>query len=264
MERTARHRSVPWKRLLATMALVAAMLVGVLGGGPRAFAQDDPGFAIGDAVVVDTAALNLRAEPGLDAEILAVLIDGTEGVVVDGPVTSDDLVWYQLEIADTTGWSAAEYLQLATSEHGLIPVGSIVAATVDDLNFRADPTTDAEVLATLAEGTSAVVISGPTSADGYDWYEIYLDGDAGWVVRDYIAFMLGDVTELAIGDFAVVNTDTLNLRDDATVNGEVVAVLVGGTEVEILDGPVEADGWTWFQVETADGAGWLAGEFLIT
>jgi uncharacterized protein YraI len=40
-------------------------------------------------------------------------------------------------------------------------------------------------------------------------------------------------------------------------------VLVGGEEGTVLDGPVEADGYNWFQVETAAGTGWVAGEYLV-
>jgi hypothetical protein len=38
--------------------------------------------------------------------------------------------------------------------------------------------------------------------------------------------------------------------------------LSGNTAVQVLDGPIEADGYTWWQVRTANQEGWCAGEFL--
>ncbi len=35
-----------------------------------------------------------------------------------------------------------------------------------------------------------------------------------------------------------------------------------GSEVTILDGPTSADGYDWYQVETDDGPGWVAGLYL--
>ena len=37
-----------------------------------------------------------------------------------------------------------------------------------------------------------------------------------------------------------------------------------GTTLVVLDGPEEADGYTWWQVRTPDGAeGWAAGTWLV-
>jgi uncharacterized protein YgiM (DUF1202 family) len=47
---------------------------------------------------------------------------------------------------------------------------------------------DYPVLETIAEGTVFELISGPSEADGYSWWQIRLDnGTEGWVVSDFIA-----------------------------------------------------------------------------
>ncbi len=38
--------------------------------------------------------------------------------------------------------------------------------------------------------------------------------------------------------------------------------LSGNTAVQVLDGPIEADGYTWWQVHAANQEDWCAGEFL--
>ena len=49
----------------------------------------------------------------------------------------------------------------------------------------------------------------------------------------------------------------LTLRDTPTLNGVVLQQLQPGDTVTILSGPVEADGYTWWQMQTGDGTvGW--------
>ena len=61
--------------------------------------------------------------------------------------------------------------------------GSVLFAAADGLRLRADPSGAAEILATLRSGQLMGVVSGPTSADGIDWYEVRIGpGDTqGWV-----------------------------------------------------------------------------------
>lgn len=250
-------------RLPLAVALAGALLLSAVLTGPMSVrAQTDPGFAIGDSVVVEADGLNLRDDAGLDAGVVAVLLDGTEGVVTDGPMTVDDYVWYELNVDGTLGWSAAEWLSPALTEHTVLGIGTEAIVVVEVLNLRADATISADIVTTLTEGTSAAVLDGPVTADGYDWYQLDADGTTGWAVRDYLAFKSQNDADITIGDVAMVNTDGLNLRDDATVDANVIAELASGEFVTILDGPVEADGWTWFQVESDAGTGWVAGEYL--
>lgn len=65
--------------------------------------------------------------------------------------------------------------------------------------------------------------------------------------------------------FATTNAGDVNMRDQPSVEGEVVDQLAEGVELEVLDGPVEAEEWTWYQVRvTAEGGseGWVASDFL--
>jgi Bacterial SH3 domain len=72
--------------------------------------------------------------------------------------------------------------------------------------------------------------------------------------------------DLSTGEPVVVDAggDGLYLRADATLNAGVIAVLTDGTGATVVDGPISADGYTWYQVDVdADGTtGWVAGEYL--
>jgi len=50
----------------------------------------------------------------------------------------------------------------------------------------------------------------------------------------------------------------LRLRAGAGVKQKVVGRLPEGTEVKLLEGPVEADGYTWWRVEAGESSGWVA------
>ena len=56
----------------------------------------------------------------------------------------------------------------------------------------------------------------------------------------------------------------LNIREQPTTNSKTVTSAKEGTTLVVLDGPKEADGYTWWQVRTPDGAeGWAAGNWLV-
>ena len=69
----------------------------------------------------------------------------------------------------------------------------------------------------------------------------------------------------ATGAIAAISSDGVNLRAEPTISADVVDQLSTGVEVEIIGGPQEADGYTWYQVRvTAEGGaeGWVAADFL--
>jgi uncharacterized protein YgiM (DUF1202 family) len=70
-----------------------------------------------------------------------------------------------------------------------------------------------------------------------------------------------DETVLREGVTAIVNTtsgDSLNMRTDAGTAYQIRKKLPRGTEVIVVEGPVEAEGFNWWKVREADGTeGWV-------
>jgi hypothetical protein len=57
----------------------------------------------------------------------------------------------------------------------------------------------------------------------------------------------------------------LRLRDAASAQGRILAMLAPGARVTLQEGPQPANGFTWWRVRTEDGnEGWVAGEELRT
>jgi uncharacterized protein YraI len=80
------------------------------------------------------------------------------------------------------------------------------------------------------------------------------------VAGEYLAYVSGG---FAIGDSVYVASTSLNVRSGPGTGYTVDDVLPYGTTAIIVDGPIFADGYTWYEIEYSDPLyGWVAGEYL--
>lgn len=147
-------------------------------------AFENGSFNVGAKVVVNTDVLNLRSGAGLSASVIATLPYGTKLTVTGGPIVAEGYTWYPVKTADgTVGWAAGEFLTLDTGG-AAFTIGQAVVVNTDALNLRTAAGTSAAVIMVLPHGQSLTVTGGPTSADGYTWYQVEtpkVDGMIGWV-----------------------------------------------------------------------------------
>jgi uncharacterized protein YgiM (DUF1202 family) len=71
----------------------------------------------------------------------------------------------------------------------------------------------------------------------------------------------------AVGQEAYVAAEALSYRAGPGLDAAVIDLLPFGTVGVITDGPVAADGYTWYEFDVdgyGDAPGWVAGEFLAT
>ena len=64
------------------------------------------------------------------------------------------------------------------------PGDSVV--TTSAVNFRIGPTTSAAIITTLPMGTAGTVLGGPTSANGYNWYQLQTAFGIGWCASSFL------------------------------------------------------------------------------
>lgn len=70
-------------------------------------------------------------------------------------------------------------------------------------------------------------------------------------------------TSLQKGDQAQVKDNNVNLRADASTGADIVATLNDGDTVTVTGDSKDADGYTWWPVQTADGkTGWIVQDYL--
>jgi N-acetylmuramoyl-L-alanine amidase len=228
-------------------------------------------FTLGDRVLTTTR-LNFRTGAGTSSGVIRVLATGSTLTLTGGPVRAGGYVWYQGRTTQATGadtgWVIEDGLEMAhpdmpdpTREYG---IGDTVRVTTDGLRLRGAPSTSAAVVARLGRGITLTVTDDPVGADGYSWYPVETaSGDSGWVASAYLAYGSGSSGGTGDGATAIVDVARLNLRSGAGTSYAVLDILAGGTRLTILDGPVPANGYAWYRVETANGTiGWVIGEGL--
>ncbi len=224
----------------------------------------DRTFAIGDNVYVNTDAVNLRANASLKGEVVAVLLQDQDGEVLDGPRSADGHTWYQIETVEGTGWSSAQYFGKGAADPAAqgFPIGTIVASSDGDaVNVRSAPGTDNAIITQITSGDIARVTGGTRNADTYTWVQVEAGTGSGWAVKQFLA--PSNDGGLGIGTRVRVIDGELNLRTEASIGAEVIAVMPDATYAEVVDGPEDADGQTWYRISTSRyGSGWASGTFL--
>jgi uncharacterized protein YgiM (DUF1202 family) len=166
-----------------------------------------------------------------------------------------DLDWIRTSVADVLSGAATPGVNQTFSE------GDVVSVNTDAINLRTGPGTDFDVVAVMPNGTVLQILDGPTTTDGYTWYQVTSTAGVGWCADEFLA--LSDAappppppSDFSVGDHIVISTDALNLREGPGLDYRVSVVVPGGTAGTIDDGPSAADGYNWFKLNTSDGSGW--------
>ncbi len=211
------------RRGYACMLGIVLCLAPVIQG---ARAQEMPA-ADSTAITSSGEPVLLREQPGYDAAVLATLGDGNPLDVAGEPVTAaDGTSWLPVVAGGQSGYVPAGYVPAAPVQmapavapepgqefvpepiaepvassmtSGSVPVPApdpaavaaapSGAATTTDANLRSGPSTDADVLAVLAPGTSVLVNGAPSNG----FVPVSGNGVSGWVAAE----LLGDGAAVA-------------------------------------------------------------------
>lgn len=231
-------------------------------GGATPSASD---LAVGDTAYVNTDALNVRDAAGLSGTIVTTLTTNATATVIAGPTAADGYNWYQLSGSGISGWAVSQYLGKGNPDPAstsTFSIGDVVTSSDGVLNMRSGAGIDAELVSQMNEGDVVTVLSRPEDADGYAWVHVTGTVSDGWVVTRYLTQTEGQ--PLKVGDRGRVFDGELNLRAAASLGAEIIAVLPDATFVDIIDGPIAADGEQWYRVSTSRyGTGWCSGRWLV-
>lgn len=158
---------------------------------------------------------------------------------------------------------------MAAPSAGQFTLGEVVHTTVT-LNVRDGPGTGNAVVDTEPPAMRGTVKDGPVAADGFDWFLVEFDDDrhegeaTGWCATEGTWLRSGYEFdfEFCIYD-AVHATDWVNVRDGPGTSAADIGTAAPGDTGNVLAGPAQADGFTWWNVEFHDDAdGWVAANWL--
>ncbi|MGE3798964.1 MAG: polysaccharide deacetylase family protein, partial [Thermomicrobiales bacterium] len=146
---------------------------------------------------------------------------------------------------------------------------SVVEVNDPQLYLRSAPGFSSTVLARMALKTRGTVLAGPTWANDMPWYQISTAAyGTGWASGTYLKLVSLPVTTPAPSGFPVGSTveiidPSLYLRSAPGFASTVLARMALGTRGTVLAGPIDADGYPWYQIRTsAYGSGWASGKYL--
>lgn len=148
-----------------------APVVGVATLAPQ---QRDEGFRVAWKSWDDSTVTGYDVQVSIDGGEWAAWLTGTTltssvYLGVDGRTYA-----FRVRARDIHGnvaaWNSADLAGL-TAPAG-IEVGGFATVLVDGLRMRSAASTDASTMTTLAKGDALQVIGGPTSGDGYTWYQV--------------------------------------------------------------------------------------------
>ena len=132
--------------------------------------------------------------------------------------------------------------------------------TASTQEVHAGPRPQTPVKSVAPEGTPGTVVDGPVDDGDTRWYKVeYGDGlPDGWSTA-------AGLLSSRFRDGSQVSTASeLSVRSAPSTSAPRLAVAPEGTAGAVLNGPVDADGYRWFQVdyEGSTPPGWSAGYWL--
>lgn len=138
------------------------------------------------------------------------------------------------------------------------------------LNMRQAPSASSALLLQLGTGVRVTIIEGPQSADGYTWWQVDDgQGNVGWVAErdattEWLSPQLGEAQPAnrapRVGDRVQVTIAELTIRAVPGTDAAQLTRAREGQQFTVLAGPQSANGFTWYQIRSDDGAveGWAA------
>uniref|UniRef100_UPI002493E5C7 SH3 domain-containing protein n=1 Tax=Cytobacillus firmus TaxID=1399 RepID=UPI002493E5C7 len=126
------------------------------------------------------------------------------------------------------------------------------------IEIRKGTTPDDQVVTTLPDGESVVVVDEFTNSSGELWYKVESDGISGWGLST--GFQEADAS--LVGQDAVSTGSNVNVRKGASTSYEVIGKLTLGQKVKVIDQHANSQGELWYRISFNGQLGWVIADFL--
>lgn len=140
------------------------------------------------------------------------------------------------------------------------------------LNVRKSASVTGDRVGRYAPGAVVSVLEGPVDVDGYRWWRVGNNELAGWVAEGdgeeiWLSPDMGSTQPVdravRLGDDVLVTVGTtglLKVRANAGTSSPVQHQVPDKTQLAVVEGPVDADGYRWWKVSSESGSisGWAA------
>lgn len=224
-------------KLLVKSALLGCVMA--LGASVTAFA-----YTTG---LLNDNQVNVREETSTSSKVVGKLNAGDYVTVL-----GKDGDWYNVSYdTQNSAYIYSDYVDIIETEAYI---------TEDNIKLREEPDDSSEIIEILGEFDEITVYS-----RSGNWYYADFNGEKGYVFGDYI---VGDyledleneeAEEEDLSKYAVIIAETgLNLREEPSLDGNVIDILPLGTTADVIDEDGE-----WVLVEAPDGTeGYVNAEYI--
>ncbi len=132
--------------------------------------------------------------------------------------------------------------------------GICIAQVNDYVNIRSTPSEEGEILGKLYNESAGTVVE---EVDG--WYKVASGDVEGYVKAEYVitGTQAEELAEELVQKTAIVTTETLRVRADASEDSEILGLIPETEELTVKD---EAEGWVKVEVEAGDG--WVSSDYV--
>lgn len=202
---------------------------------------------LASAIVLTSSTLAVNAAPaaGLSSQLSSSISSEVSETTVAGGSLS-----FAKAIANSQQASAKQENEtpVVKSEYA-----DIAIAQVDNyVNVRSIPGEDGEVLGKLYNNSAATV----DAVEG-DWYKITSGNVTGYVKQEFVVVGNEELAKSVGRRLATVNTETLKVRTDASMDASVLGLVPGGDDLTVLE---ELDGWV--KVTMEEGEGYVSTDYV--
>lgn len=223
----------------------------------------------------------LRTQPfkGWGSNIIGLIPAGGIFTVQNGPSCANGINWWLVSYNGITGWTGEGEYSTYWAEpytgggnNGCTPslpahltVGASAFVPNGFGTALYSSASHASAIASMPGGSWLRVISGPTCAEGTNWYQVNWQGITGWLPEaengHYTVdpFVCGGFmpSRLVPGINGRVTPGTPNnLRSGPSLTDRVIGVIPGGHTFNIIGGPYCNNNGAWWQVQYNGITGW--------
>ncbi len=224
------------KKLLVKSALLGCIMA--MGASATAFAYTKG--------MLNDNRVNVREQNSTSSKVVGKLSAGDYVTILD-----KDGDWYNVSYeSQSNAYIHSDYIDIVETDAYI---------TADDIKLREEPDDSSDIIEILGEFDEITVF-----ARSGNWYYADFNGEEGYVFADYVVgdYLedIEDEDEEESGEkYAVIIAETgLNLRDEPSLEGEVIDILPLGTTADVIE--IEDE---WVLVVAPDETeGYVNAEFI--
>lgn len=216
---------------------------------------------LASAVVLAGSTMVANAAPaaGLSDELSSSISNVTsESTVAGGTLSFAKAISesQKVEVKDTEKAEAKE--KTSEKKENETPVvkseyADIAIAQVDNyVNVRNAASEEGEVLGKLYDNSAATV-----EGEENGWYKITSGSVTGYVKKEFVVVGNEELAKSVGTRYAKVNTETLKVRTEASMDASVLGLVPGGDDLVVSE---EVDGWV--KVSMEEGEGYVSTDYV--